>query len=940
MTSSFEKILRVGNQSRPSASAGGCPTVYGGGKNCFVGRPDAGLREHDSSYFTPDFDYGGMLRLNGGGGADGGEPDPAQITKRSAVKAAEKGAPMARTHSHTEKEKEAFRPRLTLARSPVQGEGSSPRIDLNAAAIQIAPRTHANGPARDGSGRVLPQGRGKDRSFVEEASPLVQQAAASASAEWEAPKERCAPALVLEGGGEARFEKIPRVILTRFDEGSVIRGDPAHDADESDSEEQRPSSADDADAPQRRKNRARIRGRPRPCLTPFKFGDPVPQMEAERGSQALGTRAQPLSGRLWQAPRKRLRLQEHEDKEDHGQPPSAGYLAKAKEELNHANRDEEQRRAEEEVAGLQRSLMTQTQTGSLGSLREAIEQACTGDELSAATLYQQVQSSLQAIALVASKSSNLKGTFVKALNDAVETIRAVLAYLIQRTSTEETRILQAQNDRLRAELTDLRSEVAQMRAEIRDQYKRQSPVPPPTTEKTLPTGSPHVGSSPPFNMDDVVRSMSAQVGLILDARLGALELEGRLLPAQTMRPLLAADRKQQAEQETSQTQKRAPVPKPPPDVAAKRGPPNLTEEPQKGRNKGKGNRKGKKSASRAGVEPVTDLPPVAPAQPLPPAPASLDKTWNVAAGGKKTKAAKSLLASQPQQMGQKPNRPKDRKLRPPRSSAVVLTLQPDAEEKGVTYANVLAKAKESINLKLLGISAVKFKRAATGARVLEVPGTASGEKADALAKELAEKLGSDIVRISRPVLCAELRLTQLDDSVSPGEVVSAVAKSGGCEESQIKAGEIRQDASGLGSIWLRCPVTAAKKVVEADRGRLQVGWVRAAVKLLDQRPMRCYKCLEKGHVRAQCTCDADRSNLCYRCGQPGHKAAGCSATPNCLVCANAGKKADHSLGSKACLPPGPKTVRRKAAPGSRPLSQPAQPSVSGSDGEEVQMITD
>lgn len=626
-------------------------------------------------------------------------------------------------------------------------------------------------------------------------------------------------------------------------------------------------------------------------------------------------------------------------KRGRGRPPSTGHyvgLAKAKEELKRAQR-ELQEGAEEEVGGLQRSFLDRSQAG---TIKEVIDLAFAEDELSAASLYQRVQSSLQSIASVSTKSKNLKGTSMKALNEAVESIRAVLVYLTQRTSTEETRILQAQNDRLRAELTELRSEMAQMRADIRDQYKRQSPVPPPPTEKTQPASSSCEGASAPFNMDDVLRSMTAQVGLILDARLGALELEGRLLPAQTMRPLLAHDRKRQAERAASQSQEPAPAPEPAPAAAPKRGPPNQTEEPQKGEKKGK--RKGKKSATRIVGVPVADLPPVAPvSQPLPPAPASMDKSWNVVARGKKNKAANPRSASQPQQPGQKANKPKTRKLHAPRSAAVVLTLQPDAEEKGVTYAQVIARAKESIDLERLGISAVKFKRAATGARVLEVPGKASGEKADSLAKELADKLGQDIVRVYRPVMCAELRLTQLDDSVSPGEVVAAVAKSGGCEESQIKTGEIRQDASGLGSIWLRCPVTAAKKVVEADHGRLQVGWVRAAVKLLDQRPMRCYKCLEKGHVKAQCTCESDHSDTCYRCGQPGHRAAGCSATPHCLVCANAAKKADHRLGSKACSTPGSKTTRKKAEAGPGAPSQPAQPPASRLDAqEENRMATD
>ncbi|CAG4927182.1 unnamed protein product [Colias eurytheme] len=49
-----------------------------------------------------------------------------------------------------------------------------------------------------------------------------------------------------------------------------------------------------------------------------------------------------------------------------------------------------------------------------------------------------------------------------------------------------------------------------------------------------------------------------------------------------------------------------------------------------------------------------------------------------------------------------------------------------------------------------------------------------------------------------------------------------------------------------------------------------------------------------------CTEECDRSQLCYRCGQPDHKAASCTAKPNCIVCAAAGRKADHRLGGTGC----------------------------------------
>ncbi|KOB70945.1 Gag-like protein [Operophtera brumata] len=49
--------------------------------------------------------------------------------------------------------------------------------------------------------------------------------------------------------------------------------------------------------------------------------------------------------------------------------------------------------------------------------------------------------------------------------------------------------------------------------------------------------------------------------------------------------------------------------------------------------------------------------------------------------------------------------------------------------------------------------------------MLEVPGEDSGPKADALAAKLRELFDEDILRVTRPVKCAELRVDGLDDSV-------------------------------------------------------------------------------------------------------------------------------------------------------------------------------
>ncbi|CAK1597297.1 unnamed protein product [Parnassius mnemosyne] len=125
----------------------------------------------------------------------------------------------------------------------------------------------------------------------------------------------------------------------------------------------------------------------------------------------------------------------------------------------------------------------------------------------------------------------------------------------------------------------------------------------------------------------------------------------------------------------------------------------------------------------------------------------------------------------------------------------------------------------------------------------------------------------------------------LDDSVSEEELVAAVARSGGCTTDQIRSGAIRPDQRGMHAATVCCPVTAAKTIVEGRR--LLVGWVSAQVKLLEPRPLRCYRCLVGHHVSVKCASEVDRSGLCFRCCQPGHISATCCATPHCDASATA-----------------------------------------------------
>ncbi|XP_061719323.1 neurofilament heavy polypeptide-like [Cydia pomonella] len=634
--------------------------------------------------------------------------------------------------------------------------------------------------------------------------------------------------------------------------------------------------------------------------------------------------------------RKRTELSEPSDEEPEakksaekpkskGSPITTGKyagLGKTREAYKLAKEEFRRQAAEKAEADLENMTIRMRPTA-----ERRVAHGTEGESQLMSALNAQVLDSVAVINKVVATSGNLKGTFQRKLKEAATAITDFAEVMLERTTNEETKMLQRTVARLQAQLADLQKEQEELRKELRLARAAPSPLSPASQQSLVTPSS--------ASQQDAEHTMMVKVGKMMNARLEALE--DRLLPAKTMRPPLAADKAKKTAQPPSQVNNRqaAATSRTAPTVQPVAGPSGLNKStapnvPQQSSAPGSerkkaATKKGKKKEKTAQPAPAPREP-----RPLPPAPANVDETWTkVVKKGKR----KKTTGPPPQKATPK----KARKLRPPRSAAIVLTLKPEVEEGKTTYGDILKEARTKIDLNELQIQGVRFKRAVTGATIIEVPGAASGEKADALADKLREKLNNEVVQVSRPTKNAEVRISGLDDSVTPEDVKEAVAKVGGCHLDQIKCGEIRQDFSGLGSIWVRCPITVVKKLTES--GRLLVGWVSARVQLLDQKPMRCFRCLEAGHVRAQCRAQEDRSDLCYRCGQPGHKAATCSATPHCAVCAAANKPAGHMIGSKTCVASKIIKKGKKNGDGFRAPSQSVhQPATDAAEAEQAALM--
>ncbi|CAL1672733.1 unnamed protein product [Lasius platythorax] len=231
--------------------------------------------------------------------------------------------------------------------------------------------------------------------------------------------------------------------------------------------------------------------------------------------------------------------------------------------------------------------------------------------------------------------------------------------------------------------------------------------------------------------------------------------------------------------------------------------------------------------------------------------------------------------------------------RTPTTAVVSVTLKPGAK---LGYREVMFEARSKIDLKALGIVNSRIRQAVNGGVLIQIPGKDRVRMADDLANCMGKVLKGRDVWIGWPSKCAELRIRGVDISVTSEDVISEVARLGGCRREDIRMGRIRETSVGLGTVWLKCPAVSARRVV--DVGYIRVGWGRSTVEPLRPRLLVCFRCLRQGHVKTKCKSVIDRGDCCYRCGAAGHRVASCVAAPRCPLCVDLGRPSDHVWGGR------------------------------------------
>ncbi|XP_018312285.1 uncharacterized protein [Mycetomoellerius zeteki] len=199
-----------------------------------------------------------------------------------------------------------------------------------------------------------------------------------------------------------------------------------------------------------------------------------------------------------------------------------------------------------------------------------------------------------------------------------------------------------------------------------------------------------------------------------------------------------------------------------------------------------------------------------------------------------------------------PRRPttKEARFRAPRTAAVLLRCAGIEDKSGPSYADVMRLARGKISLEEMNIANTRIRRAQAGGLIIEIPdGEEAGAKAEALVDRLKAVLDEseykDKVSVVRPVRRAEIRLIDVDQSISAGEVARTVTTIGQVPIEDIRTGPYRLGRGGLNTIWVQYSLSCANKLLSVECIRL--GWFSAGVVPLAKRRLQCFRCFAVGH---------------------------------------------------------------------------------------------
>lgn len=113
-----------------------------------------------------------------------------------------------------------------------------------------------------------------------------------------------------------------------------------------------------------------------------------------------------------------------------------------------------------------------------------------------------------------------------------------------------------------------------------------------------------------------------------------------------------------------------------------------------------------------------------------------------------------------------------------------------------TYAEILRRIKDNINIDELGIQDTRIRRTATGSLLIQITGENCKHQADTVADKMKAIVGYD-AKMDRPCRRADRRIIGLDEDTTSEDIADAIVEKVQCDKNEIKVGQLRRNKVGI-----------------------------------------------------------------------------------------------------------------------------------------------
>lgn len=227
------------------------------------------------------------------------------------------------------------------------------------------------------------------------------------------------------------------------------------------------------------------------------------------------------------------------------------------------------------------------------------------------------------------------------------------------------------------------------------------------------------------------------------------------------------------------------------------------------------------------------------------------------------------------------------KINPKRRETIVI--HTDSENAEMSYANVMKRLRNGINVTDVGVHVAECRKAKGGIE-LKITERKQGA-ATQFIKEI-DKVMSGQVAAKKTERRIQMLIKDLEDGVDREEISEAIDRAFGItkkEEIEVRDPRPPQYGKGPCSAIVIAPCSIARQLL--DLSKIKIGWKRCRIAEL-VTPPRCYKCQTFGHTAYECKENSSKKRKCLKCGDEDHVARECKNALKCYVCGTPGHRAD------------------------------------------------